>query len=153
MMPAERMDVVTVWLALDRSDAGNGALRVIPGTHAGGFSAYDPVDPLVNVFPTEIRRGHYDARRAITCVLDPGQASLHHAKLMHGSEANRSQRRRCGFTMRYVSTAVPFDHAGWPSHNLYLARGRNIAGNRYADPTRPATEQLAARARAVRSGH
>jgi len=153
MMPPECMNVVTVWLAIDASDIDNGAMRVIPGTHGGGFSDYDPVDANENVFAIEIRRGQCDARRAVTCTLAPGQASLHHAKLMHGSEANRSSRRRCGFTMRYVSTKVPFDQIACPFHQLYLARGRDLAGICHGDPHRAAPEQIAARAHYVRSGH
>jgi hypothetical protein len=155
MMPDDRMDVVTVWLAIDPSTAANGAMRVIPGTHAGsgGFSEYEPVDQTVNVFDREIKRSLYDAKRAVTIELAPGQASLHHAKLMHGSEANRSSLRRCGFTMRYMSAAIPFDQDAFPHHQIYLARGRDRAGNRYGDPTRPAAEVLAARSGKIRAGH
>lgn len=147
------MEVVTVWLAIDPSDAGNGAMRVIPGTHGGGYSAYEPVDPAVNVFPTEIRKELFDQRRAVTVELEANRCSLHDGRLMHGSERNTSGRRRCGYTMRYVSTATRFHHERFPFHQLYLARGRDLAGNRYGDPARPAPELLAARAGRVRSGH
>ena len=47
-----RMDawdgIVTIWLALDRSDRENGCLRVIPGTHSNGFSDYEAVDSADN---------------------------------------------------------------------------------------------------------
>lgn len=151
------MEVVTVWLALDRSDAGNSAMRVIPGTHLGkgGYSEYAAVpDAERSVFGTEIRPHQFDARRAVTCELEPGQASLHHAKLMHGSVANTSDRRRCGYTMRYVSTRCRFAHERFGAgHQLYLARGQDRAGNVYGDPTKPAPGLMSERSRLFRKGH
>jgi hypothetical protein len=151
------MEVCTVWLAIDPSDAGNSAMRVIPGTHlgTGGYSEYDPVpDPQRSVFGTEIKPHLFDARRAVTCELAAGEASLHHAKLMHGSQANTSDRRRCGYTMRYMSTRCRFNHEQrGDSHQIYLARGRDHAGNRYGDPTKPAPELARERARLNLKGH
>ena len=40
----DRQEVVTVWLAVDPSDRGNGCMRVIPGSHSNGFSEYEPVE-------------------------------------------------------------------------------------------------------------
>jgi hypothetical protein len=147
------MEAVTVWVAIDRSDASNGAMRVIPGTHSGGYSQYEPVDPAVNVFRNEIRKELFDAKRAVTIELEPNQCSLHDARLMHGSDRNVSDRRRCGFTMRYVSTATRYHHEKYPYHQLYLARGKDRAGNRYGDPTKPARELITARIGQAHSGH
>ena len=151
------MEVVTVWLAIDGSDAENGAMRVIPGTHLGkgGYSDYAAVpDPERAVFGNEIKSSCFDAKRAVTLDLAPNQASLHHAKLMHGSQANTSARRRCGYTMRYVSTRSRFDHERFGAgHQIYLARGRDHAGNVYADPGKPAGELLKARAGLFHHGH
>ena len=36
--------------------------------------------------------------------LQPGQASLHHVLLFHGSEPNRSDDRRIGLAIRYIPT-------------------------------------------------
>ena len=151
------MEVCTVWLAIDRSDAGNSAMQVIPGTHLGkgGYSDYAPVpDPEKSVFGNEIKPHLFDAKRAVTCELEQGQASLHHAKLMHGSRANTSDRRRCGYTMRYVSTRCRFNHEQrGDTHQIYLARGRDHAGNRYGDPSKPAPELALKRARLNLKGH
>lgn len=151
------MEVVTVWLAIDPSDAGNGAMKVIPGSHLGkgGYSEYDPVSDLErSVFSTEIRSTQFDAKKAVICELERGQASIHHAKTMHGSDANRSDRRRCGYTMRFVSTRCRWNPSANPTHQLYLARGRDHAGNVYGDPSRSAHGLAAARAQAnIKGGH
>ena len=73
----DHMEVCTVWLAIDRSDVGNSAMQVIPGTHLGkgGYSDYEPVpDPTRSVFSTEIKPAQYDTKRAVTLELEPGQA-------------------------------------------------------------------------------
>jgi hypothetical protein len=147
------MEVVTVWLAIDPSRQENGCMRVIPRTHDNGFSDYDPVDPIKNVFPTEIKAAQRDTSKAVPCELEPGQASLHDGRIMHGSEPNTSALRRCGYTMRYVSTRTKFDFTKYPHHQIYLARGGDHAGNRYADASRSYKDLVEYRARHGKSGH
>jgi len=133
------MEVVTVWLAVDPSSPANGCMRVIPGTHHDGYSEYVPVaDPDKQVFSTEIRQDKIDESKAVDMTLEPNQCSFHHAKLIHGSNANTSAFRRCGYTMRYVPATSRFNHtvqAHFPAFRVYLARGQDRAGNHYGDPT------------------
>ena len=42
----------------------------------------------------------------VDVVLQPGEMSLHHVLLFHGSEPNRSPLPRIGFAIRYVPTHV-----------------------------------------------
>jgi hypothetical protein len=146
--------VVTVWLAIDPSHAGNGAMKVIPATHDGQERAYVAVDTADNVFASELHPKHLDERRAVTLELLPNEASLHDARLIHGSDANRSNARRCGYTMRYMSTRTRFRHetcGEW--HQIYLCRGRDRAGNVYADPAVAAPGLAARRKGRVRAAH
>lgn len=134
------MEVVTVWLAIDPSIPENGCMRVIPATHQDGYSPYDPVqNPEKHVFSTEIRRERRDESKAVDIVLKPNQCSIHHAKLMHGSNYNTSTQRRCGYTMRYFPTTACFepecDAYKRRLHQIYLARGRDRAGNVFSDPS------------------
>lgn len=131
------MEVVTLWLAIDPSTPENGCLRVIPGSHRSGDSGYRPVsDPEASVFATEIRPGQLDESQAVDIVLRPNECSIHHARLIHGSNPNRSATRRCGYTMRYVPTTSRFRPETYAkAFQIYLARGRDQASNRYGDPT------------------
>lgn len=133
------MEVVTVWLALDPSTPENGCMQVIPRSHANGYSRYQEIDAAANIFDTEIAPGQFDPAAAVPCVLAPNQCSLHHAKAIHGSAPNRSARRRCGYTMRYVATSSRFSRelSQYGLHQIYLARGRDRAGNTYGDPSQP----------------
>ena len=133
----DQQQVVTVWLAIDPSLRENGCMRVIPGSHSNGFSEYEPVErPEQNVFGTRIKADQFDEATAVDLELAPGEFHLHHARTIHGSNPNLSDRRRCGYTMRYMSTAERFDpDSRRMRHQIYLARGRDLAGNRYGDPT------------------
>jgi hypothetical protein len=47
-----------------------------------------------------------DASQADTLTLAAGEMSLHHVRLIHGSEPNPSDQRRIGFAIRYLPTYV-----------------------------------------------
>jgi chlorinating enzyme len=148
------MQVVTVWLAIDRSDTGNGCMRVIPRTHHNGYSEYEPVDdPANNVFGNEIKKSQYDASKAVDCILEPNHASLHDGKLMHGSNRNTAPRRRCGYTMRYVSAHTRLNPNRLDHHQLYLARGKDPGTNQWGDPTKAYPNLMRARGGKIRKGH
>jgi hypothetical protein len=150
------MEVVTVWLAIDPSTPSNGCMYVIPHTHntgRKGFSDYDPVDPTKNVFTIEITPGQRDDSRAIPCILEPNQCSLHDGRLMHGSPPNTSDMRRCGYTMRYISASVLLSPEAQQYHQIYLARGKGRPGQKYADPTTSHDEFFRQRVAKGRRGH
>jgi hypothetical protein len=120
-------NIVTIWLAIDRSTKENGCMRVIPGTHHNGFSEYESVDQRINTFHAQIK--NIDESQAVYFELERGECSLHDSRIMHGAPANTSPHRRCGYTMRYISANTlvnPEKNAGW---KFWLARGRNLAGN------------------------
>ena len=146
------MEVVTVWLALDPSTRENGCMMVIPRTHIEGqqgFSDYDAVDTSKNVFPTEIIQSHRDDGKRVYIELQPNECSLHDARTQHGSEPNTSNIRRCGWTLRFTSSAVKFSEFKG-AHQIYLAQGRDLGGNTYADPTKAYPEVMATRGASTR---
>ena len=130
----EPMEVATVWLALDESDLSNGCMQVIPKTPLHGYSEYVPVVNEQAVFSTEIKPGTFDVNTAVPCILKPNHASLHHAKEIHGSAPNKSNRRRCGYTMRYISAESKRTYSS-STFQIYQARGENIAKNILSDTT------------------
>ncbi|HEY5227252.1 MAG TPA: phytanoyl-CoA dioxygenase family protein [Opitutaceae bacterium] len=150
----EPMTVATVWLAIDPSTRLNGCMKVIPRTHItgkAGFSDYDPVDPEKNVFGSEVRSSQVDESRQAYIELQPNECSLHDARIIHGSEPNTSAIRRCGWTLRFCSTAVKFNEFRFDGHHqVYLAQGRDLGGNSYGDPTRSYPEIMAKRTGSAR---
>jgi hypothetical protein len=127
----DRMDrIATVWLALDPVDRENGCMRVLAGSHLDPSGEYEFADPGTNSFDRVVK-GEVDESRAVDFTLAANECSLHDARIIHGAEANRSPRRRAGYTIRYFSQELRFDasHPRNAGHLLWHARGRNIAGN------------------------
>jgi ectoine hydroxylase-related dioxygenase (phytanoyl-CoA dioxygenase family) len=126
----DRFDkIVTVWLAIDRSSQENGCMRVIPGTHINGFSEYEAADTKTNTFSEQIKQ--VDDAHAVYFELERGEVSLHDSRIIHGAAANTSPYRRCGYTMRYFSTEARYLHESSPDFKVWLARGKDLAGNRF----------------------
>lgn len=121
--------IVTIWLAIDRSDRGNGCMRVIPGTHRTEHGEYVPVDQATNTFARELQ--NVDESKAVYFELDPNECSLHDSRLIHGAEANKSDRRRTGYTMRYFSQDMKLntDLPANQKHKLWHCRGKNPHNN------------------------
>lgn len=154
------MHVCTLWVSIDASVQENGCMNVVPKA-LHGYSEYADVDESVNVFGAEIgwlknvtTDGVSQATggpphitpRAARCELRPNEASLHDARLIHGSDPNRSNLRRCGYTMRFIPAGVVYNQlqAHYP-HQIYLARGQGHPKNTYADPTKDYPELFAQR--------
>lgn len=116
--------IITVWLAIDRSNKENGCMRVIPGTHKSGFSDYESVDKESNLFGSQIK--NVDESKAVYFELERGECSLHDSRIIHGAEPNASPFRRCGYTMRYFSTEHTVIPEKNPNFKVWLARGKNL---------------------------
>ena len=100
-------DVVTAWVALTPSNMANGAMGVIPGSHRLQQLPHRDTFDKNNL----LTRGQeiaveVDESRAAYLELEPGEASLHHVLLVHGSPPNPANDRRIGFAIRYVPTSV-----------------------------------------------
>ena len=137
-------EVLTVWLAIDDSTVENGCMRVVSGTHNHGFSDYEAVDdPDKHVFGREIVSEQVDESRIVDLEVGQGQCHIHHSKMVHGSNPNSSNKRRCGYTMRYMPASVKMvPDPQRSTHAIYLARGRDLAGNEYGDPTQQFVEGI-----------
>ena len=127
--------IVTIWLALEEgSHRENGCMRVIPGSHlGGGFSTnYVPTDTTTKTFHAEL--AGVDESQAVYFELERGQFSMHDGRIVHGAAANTSPVRRTGYTMRYFPSSVKMQdvpqNEGW---KIWLARGKDLAGNQYAN--------------------
>jgi non-haem Fe2+, alpha-ketoglutarate-dependent halogenase len=100
-------DVVTAWVALSDSTAANGAMRVIPGSHkleqVGHRDTFNPENLLSRGQEVMV---DVDEREAVMLELAAGEMSLHHVRLIHGSDPNPSDLRRIGFAIRYIPTTV-----------------------------------------------
>lgn len=96
----------SAWIALAPSTPDNGCMRVIPGSHRVGLLAHGERASEGNL----LRRGEeieveVDESRAHDLALRPGEMSLHDSNIIHGSRPNRSDVKRIGFIVRFVTPA------------------------------------------------
>ena len=99
-------DVMTLWLAITPANKINGCMKFIAGTHKEQVSHTDTFDKDNLLTRGQEIAVDVDEKQAVYVELKPGQASLHHVLLFHGSAPNQSDDRRIGFAIRYVPTYV-----------------------------------------------
>lgn len=122
-------DVVTAWVALSPSVTANGCMRVVPGTHT------QPMIPQRETYVPDnaLSRGQEIAvevkeEDAVDMNLQPGEMSLHHIWIVHGSNANTSKDTpRIGIAIRYTRPEVKQESPFKPM--AMLVRGRDAHGN------------------------
>jgi ectoine hydroxylase-related dioxygenase (phytanoyl-CoA dioxygenase family) len=126
------MEVITLWLAVDDSTVENGCMRVVDGSHreeASGLGRYEGVDLSTHLFGSGLPADQIDPSRLVDLELKAGECHFHDAWTVHGSNPNRSSKRRCGYTMRYMPASVVHEDYGhgW---KIYLLRGQDRTGGR-----------------------
>lgn len=134
--PLEPMEVVTLWLAVDDSDVENGCMLVLPGTHkARRMLEHEGHTDTANVLSSRIPPEEIDESRAVDVQMKAGSVSVHDPFIVHGSNANRSDRRRAGLTIRYIPTSTRILVEGdEPFPSAFLLRGEDPAGSNHYQP-------------------
>jgi len=100
-------DVATAWVALTPSNDANGAMAVLPSSHKLDQMPHRDTFHRHNL----LTRGQeiaveVDESQSVPLNLRPGEMSLHHVRLVHGSAPNPSLDRRIGFAIRYIPTSI-----------------------------------------------
>jgi ectoine hydroxylase-related dioxygenase (phytanoyl-CoA dioxygenase family) len=108
-------------------------MRVVPGTHTLQQLPHRDTFAPDNL----LSRGQeiaveVDESKAVDVELTPGQMSLHHVLLVHGSDPNCSDLRRIGFAIRYLPTYVA--QVASASDSATLVRGSDTFGHFVHEP-------------------
>ena len=100
--------VVTAWLALTDAHCDNGCMSVLRGSHLQGNRDHEIVPGTQNILLSgqEVAIEPYERGDLLHVELDPGEASIHHSKVLHGSNPNQSDRPRTGLSIQYISANV-----------------------------------------------
>ncbi|MGI9315803.1 MAG: phytanoyl-CoA dioxygenase family protein [bacterium] len=93
-------DFVTPWLALTPSNRDNGCMSMIPGSHKDHIRTHDDTFAEDNILTRGQVVPDVDESSAVDLILEPGQMSVHHSEIVHGSQPNNSAQRRVGFAMQ-----------------------------------------------------
>jgi len=100
-------DTLTAWVALTPSNLESGCVRVLPGTQNGHRYVDFANEPDENnLLPRGQTIKGLDLSGAVPMVLRPGEFSMHHEALIHGSDPNRSDHRRVGISIHYIAPHV-----------------------------------------------
>lgn len=135
--PLTPSKAATVWLAIDDATVENACMKFVAGSQHFGHLTFRPsADDEGNVLNQTIE----DAEQYGEVIYDEltaGQLSVHSDLLLHGSEANNSDRRRCGLTLRYCTPDVVAG-SNWHDKGVVVA-GNDSSGN-WTNPARPADD-------------
>ena len=121
--PLEPMKVTTLWVAGTDSTVATGCMRVLPGTQNNRLLKHSEMVDLDTdkyVLSVGIPLGKIDDTDAVDFELKAGDISIHNPMIIHGSNANTSDRWRVGLTLRYIPTTTKVTKAG---HENILCHG------------------------------
>ena len=143
--------VVTAWVALTPSQPWNGCMRVVPGTHT------QPAMPQRETYADDnmLSRGQeiaveVDEGKAVDLALQPGEMSLHHIWIVHGSNANTSKDTpRIGLAIRYTKPEVVQESPHKPLGMLVRGKDRHGNFDLQPEPSPGAMEDLLVRHREI----
>ncbi len=135
--PLTPSKTVTVWLAIDDADRENACMKFVAGSQHVGHLTYRPSSEADHNVLNQAIDNAEQYGRVVYDELRAGEMSIHADLLLHGSEANLSDRRRCGLTLRYCTPDV---RAGseWNKKGV-VVRGTDPTGH-WANPPRPTND-------------
>jgi non-heme Fe2+,alpha-ketoglutarate-dependent halogenase len=119
--------VATAWIALSPSTMESGCMQVMPGTQKTQLPQRETY-----ALDNALSRGQeialeVDESKAVALQLEPGEMSLHHIGIAHGSEANHAGYARIGIAVRYIAPEVV--QKGVERQIVQLVRGKDEHGN------------------------
>jgi ectoine hydroxylase-related dioxygenase (phytanoyl-CoA dioxygenase family) len=119
--------VTTAWIALSPSTTESGCMQVMPGTQKTQMPQRETY-----ALDNALSRGQeialdVDESKAVPLTLNPGEMSLHHIGIAHGSKANGANYARIGIAVRYIAPEVV--QGGSLRQFVQLVRGRDEHGN------------------------
>jgi ectoine hydroxylase-related dioxygenase (phytanoyl-CoA dioxygenase family) len=143
--PIRGWQVLSIWIALDKTTAENGRLEFVRGSHrwnrwfqpetfgkTESISPYERNPEFEDIPDIEADRDNYDI---ISWDLEPGDVHLFHAMTVHGAPGNTlADRRRRGYTVRYIGDDVVYDlRPGLSQPLVYdkLVSGQPLDSDRY----------------------
>ncbi len=110
--PMRPLATASVWIAIDPVSRANGCMRFIPGSHRQQQLYRHHVSDRSNlVLNLELDGDQFDEADAVDVELEPGEMSIHDVRLIHGSLANTSGRRRAALILRYMPATSYYDRS------------------------------------------
>jgi hypothetical protein len=115
------------WVPMRRVDAHFGSVRVVPGTHKGGFVPHDLTNPRHPVLPPSV----YEGKESIVVEAEPGDVLVFNSLMYHRSAANHSDRIKfiIGYMMQDLASMQDPEDENSPMWEMFEMTRRRIALN------------------------
>ena len=98
---------VTVWIAITDANEKNGCMKMLPGSHKENLKHHEQNFDENNLLTRGQTIKNVSLDKTEPVILQAGQMSLHHPKIVHGSGINYSDDRRIGFVIQsYIGSNV-----------------------------------------------
>ena len=123
--PLEPLEVASLWIACSASNRANGCVRVIPGTQHLPLQERDEHADESAELLSGMDQSLVDESKAVDIELEPGDVSLHHPHIIHGSSANTGNQWRRGGSFLYIPTTTRIRSERFAS---FLLRGKAVPG-------------------------
>ncbi len=149
--PIRPLATCSVWIAIDDVTLENGAMQFIPGSQRTR-RLFDHIkeESRETALNATLAADQVDLADAVVDDLKAGALSLHDVFLVHGSEPNRSKKRRAAFVIRYMPATSHFDRSEakvgsqhvntrLAEREIYLVRGEDWTGKTNMADLRPSS--------------
>lgn len=117
--PLDPMINISAWIAIDRVTTENSCVQIIPGSHKAIIPMIDA--PPGMAFPRMADPAFVDTSKAIDMTLEPGEFFLFNERTLHHSNANTSDMRRLGMSIRVTLPIVKIEQDIPPLHPGHCA--------------------------------
>ena len=99
-MGLDSLDFPTPWIALSPSNIETGCMTMIAGSHKTKIQNHEDTFAENNILTRGQVIQDVDESMAVDLILQPGEMSIHHGAVIHGSQPNNSNQRRIGFSLQ-----------------------------------------------------
>ena len=106
-MGMDDVNFPTPWIALSPSNLETGCMTMISGSHNQEIRKHEDTFEEHNILTRGQVINEVDESKGVDLILKPGEMSIHHGAIIHGSKPNKSQQRRIGFSLQsYMPPAI-----------------------------------------------
>ena len=99
-MGLDSMNFPTPCIALSPSNKETGCMTMISGSHKLKIQEHEDTFAENNILTRGQVIQNVDESRAVDLILEPGEMSIHHGAVIHGSQPNKGSQRRIGFSLQ-----------------------------------------------------
>ena len=106
-MGLNSIDFPTPWIALSPSNKETGCMTMISGSHKSSIQSHEDTFAENNILTRGQVIEDIDESKGVDLILEPGEMSIHHGAIIHGSQPNKSNQRRIGFSLQsYIPPSI-----------------------------------------------